>query len=256
MDNELILFEKKNRIGYVTINRPKQLNALNRNVLGELDKLISKLETDTEIGVVIITGSGEKSFIAGADVSELAVLDGAGAIEFNSYGSKIFRRLEKLEKPIIAAVNGYALGGGLELALACDIRVASENASFGNPEVTLGSIPGFGATQRLPRLIGTGLAKEIIFTSDRIDAQEAYRIGLVNHVVSLAELMETCEKLAGKILQASPIALKYAKKTIDEGMQVDLDTGLKIEYTNTGFCHDGPEHKTYINAFINRNKKK
>lgn len=256
MENELILFEKKNRIGYVTINRPKQLNALNRNVLGELDKLISKLETDTEIGVVIITGSGEKSFIAGADVSELAVLDGAGAIEFNSYGSKIFRRLEKLEKPIIAAVNGYALGGGLELALACDIRVASENASFGNPEVTLGSIPGFGATQRLPRLIGTGLAKEIIFTSARIDAQEAYRIGLVNHVVSLAELMETCEKLAGKILQASPIALKYAKKTIDEGMQVDLDTGLKIEYTNTGFCHDGPEHKTYINAFINRNKKK
>ena len=233
----------------------KQLNALNRDVLAELDQLITVLENDSDINVVIITGSGERAFVAGADVGDLAVLDGKGAIEFNSYGSIIFRKLEKMEKPVIAAVNGYALGGGLELALACDIRIASENASFSNPETGLGSIPGFGATQRLPRLIGTGYAKEIIYSGIRINAQEAYRIGLVNHVVPLPELIPACEELANKILKVSPIAVSYAKKSINEGMQVDLDTGLEIEWTNTGYCHDGPEHKPFINAFINRTRK-
>ena len=252
---EYILYDNKEGVGYITINRPKQLNALNCAVLAEFSTLLDTLEKDTSLRVIIITGSGEKSFIAGADVSELAVLDGPGAIEFNSYGSKIFRRLEKLQVPTIAAINGYALGGGLELALACDIRVAAENASFANPETGLGSIPGFGATQRLPRLIGPGYAKEIICSGVRINAEEAHRIGLVNHVVPLEGLLEKCEEIAKRIMKTSAIAVGYAKKAIDEGLEMCLDEGLALEWNYTGDCHDGPEHKPYINAFINRTKK-
>ena len=253
---EYLLLEKKDSIGYLTINRPKQLNALSAAVLDELDEAVKVLETDDEIRVVIITGAGEKAFVAGADVKELHDAYCSDAIAFNRKGSMIFRRLEKMGKPVIAAINGYALGGGLELALSCDIRIAAENASFSNPETGLGQIPGFGATQRLPRLVGTGLAKEIIFSGRMIKAPEALSIGLVNRVVPVDELMTTCEDLAKMMLKKSQPALAAAKKVIDDGIQMSLDEGLQLEWYMTGPLHDTPEQKAFTQAFLDKSNKK
>jgi enoyl-CoA hydratase len=253
---EYLLLEKKGNIGYLTINRPKQLNALSSAVLDELDQAVTTLETDDEIRVVIITGAGEKAFVAGADVKELHDAYCAAAIAFNRKGSQIFRRLEKMGKPVIAAINGFALGGGLELALACDIRIAAENAKFSNPETGLGQIPGFGATQRLPRLVGTGMAKEIIFTGRMIKAPEALAIGLVNRVVPVDELMSTCEEMANMMLTKSQPALASAKKVIDEGIQMSLDEGLQLEWYMSGPLHETEEQKAFTQAFLDKSNKK
>jgi len=249
---EYLLLEKKNNIGYLTINRPKQMNALSSAVLDELDAVVTDLETDDEVKAVIITGAGEKAFVAGADIQELHDAHCAEAIAFNRKGSMIFRRLEKMGKPVIAAINGYALGGGLELALACDIRIASEKASFSNPETGIGQIPGFGATQRLPRLVGTGMAKEIILSGRRLKAPEALAIGLVNRVVAPEELMPACEELAAMIMKNSPYAVAAAKKVIDEGIQMSLDEGLQLEWYMSGPLHETDEQKNRTAAFLKK----
>lgn len=252
---ETLIYEKRKGVGFVTLNRPEHLNVLNRKVFCELNEFITILENDDGIGAVILTGAGEWAFSAGADVTELAALDGAGAAAYFAFGGAVLRKLEKMEKPVIAAINGYALGGGLELALACDIRVASDTALFGCPETGLGSIPGFGGTQRLPRLVGAAFAKEMIFTASPIDSHEALRRGLVNRVVPPGKLMEACRALASQMLKVSPAALAFAKKTVDEGLQKDLDSALEAERANAGRCHDGPEYKAFMNAFLNRLQK-
>jgi len=253
---EYLLLEKKDGIGYLTINRPKQLNALSSAVLEELDAAVTEIENDDEIRVVIVSGAGEKAFVAGADVQELHDAYCADAIAFNRKGSQIFRRIEKMPKPVIAAINGFALGGGLELALSCDIRIAAENAKFSNPETGLGQIPGFGATQRLPRLVGTGMAKEIILSGRMLRAPEALSIGLVNRVVAVEELMPACEELANMMLKNSPYALAAAKKVIDEGMQMSLDEGLQREWYMSGPLHETDEQKNRTQAFLDKSNKK
>jgi enoyl-CoA hydratase/carnithine racemase len=216
-------------IAWVTINRPKTLNAIDQEVLQELHAMLDQVERDENVRVVIITGGGDKAFVAGGDIDAMRKLDVLEALKFVYAGHEFLNRLERSSRVFIAAVNGYALGGGTELALACDIRIASERAQFGLPEVTIGLYPGWGGTQRLPRIVGSGRAKELIFTGDRISAEEAYRIGLVNKVVPHEQLLETCEKIAAKIIANAPIAIKQAKKVIHEGLQVPLPQGLVIE---------------------------
>ena len=250
--NELFL-ARRGAVGILTFNRPEKLNALDERMLGLLGAAVSELEADDGMRALILTGTG-RAFIAGADVGELHAMDGAGAAAFNARGSAILRRLEKLKIPVVAAVNGYALGGGLELALAADMRIASEDAVFAAPETGLGQIPGFGGTQRLPRLIGAGLAKEMIFTGRRVGAAEALRIGLVNSVVPAAELMDAAMDLSQKIAGASAFALASAKRAIDEGLGLALDDALKLENALTGPCHDTAEQKQRTLAFLRRSK--
>jgi enoyl-CoA hydratase len=206
--------EKENYLATLYINRPKALNALNAETLYELEAAIKDVKADPEIKVMIVTGTGDKSFVAGADITFMLPLSPAEGRFFSDVGERVMRQFELMEKPVIAAINGFALGGGCELAMACDIRLASENAVFAQPEVGLGVIPGFGGTQRLPRLIGEGRAKELTYTADVINAQEAYRIGLVNHVYPLDQLMDAARKLAKKIASKAPLAVGYAKFAI------------------------------------------
>lgn len=248
-----LLFSRQERVGIVTFNCPERLNALDSQTLDLFDGAITELEKDDEIRVVLLTGTG-RAFIAGADIAQLYTMDCAQAIAFNAHGSKIFRRLERLPKPVIAAVNGYALGGGLELALAADIRIASESALFASPEVGLGQIPGFGGTQRLSRLIGAGLAKEMIFTCRKVDAFEALRIGLVNRVVPADTLMDAAMDMARKISEASAFAIATAKRAIDEGLQLPFDDALGLESKLSGSCHDTEEQKKRTLAFLNRTR--
>ena len=247
-----VLLEKKGNIAVATINRPKALNALNSAVVADLDEMIVQIMADEEIRALVITGSGEKAFVAGADIGEMSTLTKAEGEAFGKLGNDVFRRLEKLPIPTIAAVNGYALGGGCEISMSCDIRIAADNAVFGQPECGLGIIPGFGGTQRLARLIGKGRAKELIFTCDRIDAQEAYRIGLANQVVPAGELMDACRKTAEKILSKGSYAVSLAKSVINAGQDMDLSNGLKMEADAFGFTFSTHDKREGMTAFLEK----
>ena len=251
-----LLLEVENGIAVVTINRPKSLNALNSETLAELSECFSDIEKRDDVKVLILTGSGEKSFVAGADISEMVNNDTIGGRKMALLAKVAFEKLENMRQVTIAAVNGFALGGGCEIAMACDIRVASENAKFAQPEVGLGTIPGFGGTQRLARLVGKGRAKELIFTTDMIDAQEAYRIGLANKVVPLAELLDKCKEMAKKIMAQSSYAVSLAKAAINAGLDVDLNSGLKLEADLFGLTFATADKKEGMTAFVEKRKEK
>jgi len=249
-----IIVEIKGKVGIVKINRPDALNALNAEILGELRRVMHNLSFENEnIRVIILTGEG-KAFVAGADISEMKEMSGLEAREFSLLGQKVFSFIATQEKPVIAGINGFALGGGCELALACDIRVASDKAKLGQPEVNLGVIPGFAGTQRLSRLAGVAKAKELIFTGDMIDAQTAHSIGLVNQVVPADQLMTTCLDLANKIASKGPAAVKLAKTVINKGIQADLSTGSSYEAEAFGLCFSTGEPKEGITAFLEKRK--
>ena len=254
MEYKNIVLQKEDKIAIITINRPKALNALNTETLRELDLVIDEISRDDEIYVVILTGEG-KAFVAGADITEMKDLDVMGGRRFGNLGNKVFRKLETLEKPIIAAVNGFTLGGGCELSMACDIRIASSKAKFGQPEVGLGITPGFGGTQRLARLVGMGMAKQLIYTGDIINAEEALRIGLVNKVVEPEQLMEEVKLLAKKIASNAPIAVKLCKTAINRGMQMDIDTALIYEAEVFGACFATEDQKNGMISFIEKTEK-
>ena len=256
MELKNVILEKEDHLAIVTINRPKALNALNSETLNDINAVLDDLEKDNNIYAVILTGAGEKSFVAGADIAEMKDLNEEEGRKFGELGNKVFRRLETLDKPVIAAINGFALGGGCEISMACDIRIASETALFGQPEVGLGITPGFGGTQRLARIVGIGRAKEIIYSAQNINADEAYRIGLVNKVVTLEELMTTAKKLAGKIMRNAPIAVKLCKDAINRGMQVDIDTAVAIEAEDFGKCFATEDQTEGMTAFLERRKEK
>ncbi len=225
---ETLKYEVKDGIAYVTVNRPKSLNALSTEVLDELIAAFDKLDKDPEVQIAILTGEG-RAFVAGADISQMVNLTGIEGQDMMKQGAKVMNFIENISKPVIGAINGFALGGGCELAMACDIRVASEKAQFGQPEVNLGIIPGFGGTQRLPRLVGKGMGKYMIMTADYIKADEALRIGLVEKVVAPEELIPTCEEIAKKIMSKAPIAIKAAKIAINNGIMLDVATGVALE---------------------------
>ncbi|MFL0253017.1 short-chain-enoyl-CoA hydratase [Clostridium neuense] len=254
MELKNIILEKEGKIAIVTISRPKALNALNSETLTELDYVLDQIEDDNEVLAVILTGAGEKSFVAGADISEMKDKNVIEGRKFGILGNKVFRRLELLEKPVIAAVNGFALGGGCEISMACDIRIASTKALFGQPEVGLGITPGFGGTQRLTRLVGMGMAKQLIFTAKNIKADEALRIGLVNKVVEPEELMDTAKKLANTIANNAPIAVKLSKQAINRGIQCDIDTALSFESEAFGECFSTEDQKDAMTAFVEKRK--
>ena len=233
----------------IQINNPKALNALNSRILHEFNRALTVVENDKNNRVLIITGV-DKSFVAGADISEMVNLDETAGKAFGEFGSEIFRRIELLHIPVIASINGFALGGGCELALCCDIRIASENAKFGQPEVGLGITPGFSATQRLPRLVGLGKAKELIYTASIINADEALRIGLVNKVCTPETLEEETLKMAQKIASQAPIAVQYAKKAINEGMDKDIEAGIAIEVELFGHCFTKEDKKNGMQDFL------
>ena len=252
MEFKNIILEKEGYLALLSINRPKAMNALNIETLYEMEAAIQDVKADPNIKVMIVTGTGEKSFVAGADINFMLPLSPAEGRFFSDLGERIMRQFELLEKPVIAAVNGFALGGGCELAMSCDIRLASETAIFAQPEVGLGVIPGFGGTQRLPRLIGEGHAKELTFTAEAINAQEAYRIGLVNHVYPLEQLMDEAKKLAKKIVTKAPLAVGYAKFAINKGLQVDIDTAMGIESYMFGMCCATTDKFEGMVAFIDK----
>ena len=256
MELKNIILEKEGHLATVTINRPKALNALNSETLNDLNTAIDDLENDSNIYCVILTGAGEKSFVAGADIAEMKDLDAKAGEEFGLLGNKVFRRLENLNKPVIAAVSGFALGGGCELAMSCDIRIASEKAKFGQPEAGLGITPGFGGTQRLPRLVGAGKAKELIYTCAMVKADEALRIGLVNKVVPLENLMDEAKKMAAAIIANAPIAVRTCKDAINRGLQVDIDNAIKIEAEDFGSCFNSEDQKEGMTAFLERRAEK
>jgi enoyl-CoA hydratase len=253
MEFRNLLIEKRDAIGIIKINRPESLNALNIETLGEIRDAVTALNNEEDIKVLIFTGEG-KAFIAGADIKQMKDMNENDAREFCSLGQKIFDIIENLDKPVIAAVNGFALGGGCELAMACDIRIASENAKFGQPEVNLGIIPGFGGTQRLARLVGKGIAKELIFTGDIIDAHAAMRIGLANKVVAPENLMTEAVAMAQKIASKGPAAVMIAKSVINRGLEVDLAKGLSIERDGFVQCVASGEAKEGMEAFVEKRK--
>jgi len=252
MHYENIRQERKGAATVVTIDRPKALNALNLDTLNELVHCLAEMQHDDETAVVILTGAGEKSFVAGADIAHMQDLDPLEAGRFARLGHLTARTLEELPQPVIAAINGFALGGGCELAIACDIRYASENAKFGQPEVNLGVIPGFGGTQRLPRLIGKGLANELLFSGDIIDAGEACRIGLVNKVFPQEELMERCLELAEKIASRGPLAVRLCKEAVNNGMEMDLARACRYEGDLFSLCFASREQKEGMQAFLEK----
>jgi enoyl-CoA hydratase len=251
---ETLLFESKKRIGYVTINRPDKLNALNAKAKAELKQLFSSLKADETVDVVILTGAGEKAFVAGTDIKELTDLNTKSGKKFSAGGQAVFDCIENLGKPVIAAINGYALGGGCELALACTIRIAAENAKFGQPEVNLGIIPGYGGTQRLARLLGKGKAMEMILTGDQIDAQEALRIGLVNKVVPAAALKSAAETLAQQILAKGQFAVRLALKAVNMADETNLTDGQSLEASLFGVCCGSEDFKEGTKAFLEKRK--
>ena len=247
------LYEVRDNIAIITINRPEALNALNLDVLSELEQSVLQAEKDKDIYVLIITGAG-RSFVACADIAQMKSLTSDEGRAFSEYGNKIFSMIESLTKPVIAAVNGFALGGGCELCMACDIRIAGEKAKFGQPEVGLGITPGFGGTQRLPRIVGLSKAKELIFTAQTISADEALRFGLVSQVVPGEELMGAAIEMAGKIAQNAQIAVRQSKAAINRGMQCDINTGLSFEAQAFGVCFSTEDQKDAMTAFVNKTK--
>ena len=252
MDYEFLKIERQDGITVMIISAPKSLNALNSTILKEIDCFVSGLDNTTR--VLIITGDGEKSFVAGADISEMAHLNEPQGFEFGRLGAQVFRKIETLPIPVIAAVNGFALGGGCELAMACDIRIASVKAKFGQPEVGLGIIPGFSGTHRLPKLIGQGYAKEMIYTGKVIRADEALRIGLVNAIYEPEELMDKALEMAAMMLKNAPVAIRLAKQSINEGYDLDADGAIALENKLFGQCFATKDQKEGMDAFLNKRK--
>ena len=255
LDTKFIKYEEEDKIAILTINRPKALNALNSGVLDELDKTLSSIDTN-KIRALIITGAGEKSFVAGADIGEMSKLTKKEGEAFGKKGNDVFRKIENFPIPVIAAINGFALGGGCEISMSCDIRICSENAVFGQPEVGLGITPGFGGTQRLARLVGEGMAKQMIYTARNIKADEALRIGLVNAVYKQSELMDAAKKMAKTIAMNAPIAVRNCKKAINEGMQVDIDKAIVIEEKLFGDCFESEDQRAGMGNFLEKDKSK
>jgi len=251
---ETITFETTQNIGQIVINRPEALNALNGEVLDDLDRFLEGFIQKPSAGCLIITGSGDKAFVAGADIKEIDSFGREGAARFSQKGTKLFRRFEKLRIPIIAAVNGFALGGGLELALACDFIYASENARFGLPEVSLGIMPGFGGTQRLARLVGLNRAREMIFSAQMVTASEAYQMGLVNKVVAPEKLLEEVNKVASKICAQGPLGILTAKRSINEGFDMPIDEGMRLENELFAELFGTGDQKEGTQAFMEKRK--
>jgi len=250
--SQLVLVETSDRIRTLTINRPEKLNALNSEVMAALDRALDEARADESVGVVVITGAGEKAFIAGADIGELAKLSPLEGREHALKGQAVLAKLETLGKPVIAAVNGYALGGGCELALACTIRIASENARFGQPEVKLGILPGYGGSQRLARLVGKGRAMQLCLTAEQIDAAEAYRIGLVNKVVPAGQTLTAAHEMGKAILANGPVACRYVIEAIHRGLEMPLSEGLGLEATLFGLCAATSATKEGMTAFLEK----
>lgn len=252
-DMDYIVYEQKGSYAVITISREKALNALNSQVLEELDATLDAVNLD-EVRCLILTGAGQKSFVAGADIGEMSTLTKAEGEAFGKKGNDIFRKIETFPIPVIAAVNGFALGGGCEISMSCDIRICSDNAVFGQPEVGLGITPGFGGTQRLARLVGPGMAKQMIYTARNIKADEAYRIGLVNAVYPQEELMAAAEKMAAGIAKNAPIAVRNCKKAINEGLDADMDEAIVIEEKLFGDCFESYDQKEGMAAFLEKRK--
>ena len=248
---EFVLYEVKDAVGIITINREKALNALNSQVLDELNATLDAVDLNT-VRCLILTGAGQKSFVAGADIGEMSTLSKAEGEAFGKKGNDVFLKIEKFPIPVIAAVNGFALGGGCEISMSCDIRICSDNALFGQPEVGLGITPGFGGTQRLARLVGAGMAKQMIYTARNIDANEAFRIGLVNAVYPQEELMAAAEKMAAGIAKQAPIAVRNCKKAINEGLQVSIDEGVAIEEKLFGDCFETEDQRAGMGNFLKK----
>lgn len=251
---ENVIFNEKNGMAEIIINRPKALNALNTATLKELGEVINNISSRKDIYTVIIIGSGEKSFVAGADITEMKEKSAIEGREMAILAQKVFSNIENMPQVVIAAVNGYALGGGCELSMCCDIRLASSNAKFGQPEVGLGIIPGFAGTQRLPRLVGKGIAKELIFTTDMIDANEAYRIGLVNKVYEKDELLDKAREMANKIMQKGMYAVSLAKSSINNGLNMDTESAYAFEANLFGLCFSTEDQKEGMTAFVEKRK--
>lgn len=249
-----VTLERQGPIALLTINRPQVLNALNEETLRELEAALDEIAADREIRVVIITGAGEKAFVAGADIAFMQNLTPLEAKRFARLGQTVFSKIENLPQPVIAAINGYALGGGCELAMACDIRVASTRAKLGQPEVNLGLIPGFGGTQRLTRLVNPGIAKEILFTADTYDAEAAKQMGLVNHVVPPEELMQFCKDMAARIAAKGPVAVQLCKEAVNDGLEMDLEKALIHEADLFGLVFATRDRAEGIAAFLAKRK--
>lgn len=250
---EFVLYEQKGAVGVITINREKALNALNSGVLDELNQILDNVNQE-EVRCLILTGAGQKSFVAGADIGEMSTLTKAEGEAFGKKGNDVFRKLEVFPIPVIVAINGFALGGGCEIAMSCDIRICSDNAVFGQPEVGLGITPGFGGTQRLPRLVGAGMAKQLIYSGRNIKADEALRIGLVNAIHTSDELMGAAEKMAAGIAKNAPIAVRNCKKAINEGLDVDMDKAIVVEEKLFGDCFESYDQKEGMTAFLEKRK--
>ena len=247
--------EVQGAVAVLTIDRPKALNALNPDVLADLKAAFEGIDQNA-VRCVVLTGAGDKSFVAGADIGSMSTMTKAEGEAFGKLGNDIFLMIESFPLPVIAAVNGFALGGGCELAMSCDIRICSDNAMFGQPEVGLGITPGFGGTQRLPRIVGLGMAKQLLYTARNIDANEALRIGLVNSVVPQADLMDTVLKMANTIAKNAPIAVRACKKAVNEGMQVSIDKAVEIEEKIFGGCFETHDQVEGMACFLSREKPK
>jgi len=252
MTFENILFSTKDSIAYVTVNRPKVLNALNMATMEELRTAFHAIKNDKSVRVVILTGAGEKAFIAGADIAELSNQDAITAKEYTHRGQSVLNLIENLAKPVIACINGFALGGGCEIALACTMRLASETAKLGQPEVKLGIIPGYGGSQRLPRLVGKGIAMQLLLSGEMITAQEAHRIGLVNEVTAPADLIPRAEAIAQKIIANAPLAVQYTMEAVNKGMEMNLSEGLYLEAVLFGLCCATEDKKEGTTAFLEK----
>jgi enoyl-CoA hydratase/carnithine racemase len=247
---ENVLYEKKDGIAYVTLNRPKVMNALTQETWRDLRVAFEAAREDEEVRGVVLTGSGDKAFIAGADISELSKINAVQAEKSSSYGQGVLTLIENLGKPVIAAINGFALGGGCEAAMACTIRIASESAKFGQPEVKLGVLPGGGGTQRLPRLVGRGRALQLILTGEIINAQEAYRIGLVNEIVPSTSLIARAEAILRQIFSNAPIAVKYSLEAVNKGLETSQSEGFALEASFFGLCAGTEDKKEGTSAFL------
>ncbi|MBI4504885.1 MAG: enoyl-CoA hydratase/isomerase family protein [Chloroflexi bacterium] len=255
MAYENILVEREGAVAIVTINRPKVLNALNTATVTEIEAVFDELDHDASVRAIIVTGAGERSFVAGADINELLAMTGAAeARAYTGRGQVILTKIEQLSKPVVAAINGYALGGGLEIALACDIRIAADTARLGIPEINLALIPGYGGTQRLPRLVGKGMAKLMALTGDHVTADEAYRIGLVERVVPAADVRSAALALAQKLAEKAPVAVKMIKDAINQGVEADLIRGLAIESQAMAICFATEDRVEGTSAFLEKRK--
>jgi enoyl-CoA hydratase/carnithine racemase len=252
MNYENILFEKKNSIAYVTVNRPKVLNALNMATMDELRAAFHDIKNDANVRVVILTGAGEKAFIAGADINELAAHTAVSGKEYTHRGQSVLNLIENLGKPVIACLNGFTLGGGCEIAMACTMRLASDNAKIGQPEVKLGIIPGYGGTQRLPRLVGKGRAMQLVLTGEMISAQEALRIGLINEVTAPADLIPSAEAIAQKIIANAPLAVQYSLEAINKGLEMTLPEALYLEAVLFSVACSSEDKKEGTTAFLEK----